>query len=275
MTVPFEVRLGTRGSDLALSQTALVEQALLNKQPALKIERKIIKTSGDNSKTVDPRAGWKGIFTAEIERALISGEIDVAIHSAKDLPSTMSSGAEIGAVLPRAATHDVLISKHTGGLDGLPRGAIVATSSVRRQCQMRWKRPDVSIVDVRGNVPTRLRKLVENDWDAIVLARAGLERLGISLSQFCIEELPEEFFVPAGGQGVIAIQVRVHDDRVKSIVHSINDLDILLCLEAEREFLRLLDVDCNAPVGALAKIENGMMTMRGQFFQSKAGPPRY
>src|ERR1700757_561911 len=169
-----KITLGTRGSDLARAQTLLVEKTIRSVHPSIEVETKIILTRGDNAKFRDPRAGRKGLFTAEIERALLAGEVDVAVHSAKDLPSETSPGAEITAVLPRAAVNDVLISRHSGGLAGLPAGATVATGSVRRERQLHWKRADLSVIDLRGNVPTRLRKLVENQWDGIVLAAAGL-----------------------------------------------------------------------------------------------------
>src|SRR6266480_4958056 len=173
--------LGTRGSELARAQARLVEKAIQTLRPELQIETKIIDTKGDKTKAVDLRAGRKGLFTAEIERALLAGDVDVAVHSAKDLPSEISPGAEIAAVLPRAQADDVLVSRHRGGLAALQEGATIATGSLRRKHQLSWKRPDLKIVDLQGNVPTRLRKLAENDWDAIVLARAGLERLGLSV----------------------------------------------------------------------------------------------
>jgi hydroxymethylbilane synthase len=265
--------LGTRGSALALVQARIVEDAIQAAGRGISIERKIIATTGDRAKIVDARAGWKGFFTAEIERALIAGDVDVAVHSAKDLPSEMNSAAEIAAVLPRAAANDALISKHDGGFDGLPKGATVGTSSVRRKFQLHWQRSDLTIVDLRGNVPTRLRKLAENDWDAIVLARAGIDRLDASI-EFFVEPLPTDMFLPAGGQGIIALQIRRDDEQAKAIVDSVNDRETLLCFRSEREFLRLLNVDCNAPVGVLAKIENGRMKMGAQFFGDDCAPPR-
>jgi len=260
----------------------MVEDALREKWPELAIESKIIKTKGDEA-VFDARAGRKGLFTGAIERALLAHDIDFAVHSAKDLPSVTNPCAEIVAVLPRAPTHDVLVSKHSGGLAGLRGGATVATGSVRRKYQLHWKRPDIAVVDLRGNVPARLRKLAENDWDAIVLARAGLERLGFPLAQneiafeggmFFAEILPSEIFLPAGGQGIIAIQVRDDDESARASVDLVNDRETLLCLRAEREFLRLLDVDCNAPVGVLARIENGVITMRAHFFRPGSAAPR-
>ena len=278
-----KIVLGTRGSELARAQARLVEEAIQTTRPKLTIETKIIATKGDKMKVVDLRAGRKGLFTAEIERALLAGDVDVAVHSAKDLPSETNPGAEIAAILPRAATDDVLVSKHSGGLAGLPDGATVATGSVRRQHQVLWKRADLKIVDLRGNVPTRLRKLSANDWDAIVLACAGLDRLGLSParneinfedSQFFLEVLPSELFLSAGGQGIIALQIRVGDESAKAIVDSVNDRETLLCLRAEREFLRLLHGDCNSPVGVLAKIDNGRMKLRAQVFDQGVVAPR-
>src|SRR6059058_3913678 len=278
-----KIVLGTRGSELARAQARFVEKAIQTARPETKIETKIIVTQGDKTKVVDLRAGRKGVFTAEIERALLAGDVDVAVHSAKDLPSETSPDAEIAAVLPRAPMDDVLVSKHRGGLASLPHGTTVATGSVRRKHQLLWKRADLKLIDLRGNVPTRLRKLSESEWDAIVLARAGLERLGLSPSrteisfegrQLFIEILPPEIFLPAGGQGVIALQVRVNDENMKAIVDLVNDHRTLLCLRAEREFLRLLNGDCNCPVGVLATIESDKMKLRAQLFTDRSAVPR-
>jgi len=205
------------------------------------------------------------------------------VHSAKDLPSDATEGLEVFAALPRAAVDDVLIKKNPGGLGSLRRNEIVATGSVRRQHQLRWQRPDSLIVDLRGNVPTRLRKLVSNEWNAIVLARAGIERLGhdFSSGSFVFEEtrfhaeiLPRAEFLPAGGQGVIALQLRSDDDKAKALTERVNHLETLLCLKAEREFLRLLQGDCNSPVGVLATMDGKTMKMRAQIFESDAREPR-
>jgi hydroxymethylbilane synthase len=273
MTAEPKIVIGTRGSELARAQAGLVEKAIQSTRPELMIEPKVIATRGDQTQVVDRRAGWKGLFTAEIEKALLAGDVDLAVHSAKDLPSEANAGTEIFSVLPRASTADILISKHAGGLADLPTGATIGTSSIRRTHQLMWQRPDVSIVDLRGNVPTRLRKLAESNWDAIVLARAGVDRLGLSTQDFVIETLPLETFLPAGGQGIIAIQIRAGDERVRSIVGPVNHNATLLCLRAEREFLRLLNVDCNAPVGVLAMIDNGVMKMRAQFFRGDSAAP--
>jgi len=278
-----KITLGTRGSELARAQTLLVEKAIRTAHPSVTIETKIIVTRGDNAKVVDLNAGRKGLFTAEIERALLAGEVDVAVHSAKDLPSQTTPGAQIAAVLPRAPINDVLISKNYGGLASLPSGATVATGSVRRQRQLNWKRADLKIVDLRGNVPTRLRKLDENEWAGIVLARAGLERLGFSptrteidceAGQFFFEILSREVFLPAGGQGIIALQIRADDQSTKALLEAVNDHETLLCLQAEREFLSRLHGDCNFPVGVHATINNRRMKLRAQLFEGESPVPR-
>jgi hydroxymethylbilane synthase len=279
--------LGTRGSDLARAQTAMVQSALARVSPEIESAVEIITTRGDENsgraaEPTDRRAGRKGLFTSEIERALRERQIDVAVHSAKDLPSDASDGLEICAALPRAAAEDVLIAKRCADFDALPPNAVIGTGSVRRQHQLRWLRPDLELVDLRGNVPTRLRKLVANSWDGIVLARAGLERLGFDCSRGALSFegallrssiLPREKFLPAGGQGIVALQVRADDHAIRSVISALSDDDTLLCLRAEREFLRQLQGDCGTPVGVLAAIQNGTMTMHAQFFAEGAAEP--
>jgi len=283
-----QIILGARGSELARAQTALVAAALQRAWPELGIRTEIIQTRGDEAapgapESIDPRAGRKGLFTTEIERVLAAGGIDIAVHSAKDLPSDATPALEIAAALPRAAVDDVLIAKIPGGLAALPSNAIVATGSIRRNCQLRWKHPEIRIVDLRGNVPTRLRKLGANAWDAVVLARAGLERLGYDLSGgsfsfegalFHAEILPTDEFLPAGGQGVIALQLRSDDERAKRIVDRINHAETLHCLRAERDFLRRLQGDCQSPVGVLASLERNEMTLRAQVFREGEPEPK-
>lgn len=271
-----KIVLGSRGSDLARTQSAMVTDALRKAWPGLEIVTEIISTRGDTRITepIDPRAGRKGLFTGEIERALADVEIDVAVHSAKDLPSEMTKGLKIAAVLPRAPVGDVLITRARGE----NRGPI-ATGSVRRQHQLRWKFPSVEVVDLRGNVPTRLRKFLESDWRGIVLARAGLERLGFDVASGSFQfegtilhtEMLSPFeFVPAGGQGVIALQVRADDEGTIAGLVALNHAETLFCLRAEREFLRLLEGDCGSPVGVLATATGTGMTIRAQVFE----PPR-
>jgi hydroxymethylbilane synthase len=280
-----KIVVGTRGSQLALIQAEQVAQVLEARWADLKVEIKIIKTRGDDEKTAvaDIRAGRKGLFTGAIENALLENQIELAIHSAKDLPSIMATKTEIAAVLSRAAVGDVLVATTPCDLNSLAPDGIVATGSVRRKHQLRWKRPDIEIVDLRGNVPTRLQKLATDRWHAIILAQAGLERLGLSLNEqridfegneFFATLLPPEVFLPAGGQGVIALQVRSDDEQLRDLVDAINDFDTRLALRAEREFLRLLHADCDQPVGVLATVDGSMMKIRGQIFDIGATAPR-
>ena len=265
-----KIVLGSRGSELARTQTAMVVEALRKSWPSLSIETKIIATRGDvrRAEPLDARAGRKGLFTGEIERALAAYEIDVAVHSAKDLPSEMTAALEVSAVLPRASVEDVLVSKAETGP--------IATGSVRRQHQLRRKFPGVEVVDLRGNVPTRLRKLIANDWRGIVLARAGLERLGYDVGRGSLEfegstlrteMLSSNDFLSAGGQGIIALEIRSEDENARRIVAAINHAETFSCLEAEREFLRLLQGDCGSPVGVLAVFSGPTMSVSAQVFE--------
>ena len=280
-----KIVIGTRGSKLALAQTQLALDRLGTRWAGLNFEIKVITTRGDDSKTAieDIRAGRKGLFTGAIERELIEKKIDLAVHSAKDLPSTLAPGTEIAAVLPRAAFDEILVATSPCDLDSLPGDGIVATGSVRRKHQLHWKRPDLEIVDLRGNVPTRLRKLGTGQWHAIILARAGLQRLELDPNEkgidfegatFSTAILPREVFVPAGGQGVIAMQIRTDNEQLREMLDAINDFDTRLSLRAEREFLRLLHADCNQPVGVLATVEGATMKLRGQLFDLEATVPR-
>lgn len=308
MGAPRKIVLGTRGSDLALVQARLVEQALAAAWPNLEVKTEIIRTSGDEGalrKAGQPTAGGrKGMFTREIERQLLGRGIDLAVHSAKDLPSERMEELEISAVLPRGRSGDVLITKGNLGLTDLPQAATIATGSVRRRHQLRWKRPDLTVVDLRGNVPTRLRKLRENEaWSGIILAQAGLARLGIEITgkalrhapdenrvasrsneseqtqppesdDFSIEALSEGDFVPAGGQGIIALQIRSNDEPLRLLTRVICDQPTLLCLRAEREFLRLLEGDCDSPVGVHAAITNEKMRLEAQIFAEGTLAPK-
>ena len=269
----------------------MVESALRTKWADLEIDTKVVRTSGDEGGGTSEEirsealqlAGRKGLFTAEIERALVAGEIDVAVHSAKDLPSTVGEGTRIAAVLPRARVNDVLVSGEGYDLSSLPQGGCVATGSVRRQHQLRWKRSDLKIVELRGNVPTRLRKLGRDGWHAAVLAGAGLERLGLMPnggliafegSQFHAAVLPTDVFVPAGGQGIIAMQIRSDDESAQTFLGPISHVDTGVCLAAEREFLRLLQGDCNQPVGVFAIVNGDMIRMHAQVFWPDALAPQ-
>jgi hydroxymethylbilane synthase len=280
-----KIIIGTRGSELALRQTGLVVDALQARWADLKFEVKVIKTRGDDDRTTidDVRAGRKGLFTGAIERELLAEQIDLAVHSAKDLPSALAPKTEIAAVLQRDMMDDVLVATTPCDLNSLAADGIVATGSVRRRHQLRWKRPDLEIIDLRGNVPTRLRKLASDQWHAIILAHAGLQRLGLKPelgriefegSEFFTALLPREVFVPAGGQGVIAMQIRSDDEQLRELVAATNHFDTRLALRAEREFLRLLDADCNQPVGVAAVVDGSTMKIHGQVFDLGATAPR-
>jgi hydroxymethylbilane synthase len=284
-----KIVLGTRGSELARAQAAQVENAVRAALPQVEFTIAVIRTSGDErsgltTAPLDPRAGRKGLFTREIERALAEHQIDIAVHSAKDLPSEMTPGLEIGAVLPRAEIHDCLITKTASGVRSLTPGAVIATGSVRRQRQLLLANPKIRVAELRGNVPTRLRKLASSDWHGIVLARAGIERLGLAVddmtlnfegSSFHVQRLPADDFVPAGGQGVIAMQVRSDDADIKQLLVAVNHPPTHACLSAEREFLRRLQGDCQSPVGVFARInKTDEMTIRTQVFDAIGTAPR-
>ena len=285
--------LGTRGSALALAQTDMVERALRAVFPELEIERKVIKTTGD-SRTDIPlsevaRAADldKGVFTKELEVALEGGEIDLAVHSLKDMPSTLDEGFLIAAVLPRVSRQDVLIAKKPGGLQGLRKGAQIATSSVRRQRLLRSLRPDLEVVDIRGNVPTRIRKLHESsEMEGILLAKAGLWRLGLLRDDGMVEsggatcfaeELDETVFVPAAGQGAVALEIRSGDQGSLAACEAVNHADTMRIVAAERSFLALLGAGCETPVGVAGEVEEvvgpGGIRLRAVVFEDEDNTP--
>ncbi len=276
------ILLGTRGSELALAQTILTTQALEAAWPELAVAHEIIHTTGDlrldlRLSGVTPGVD-KGVFIKELETALAEGRVHAAVHSLKDVPTDLPEGFHLTAVLPRAATNDVLISKHEGGIAGLPHGAKVATSSLRRQRQLRWMRPDVRVVEIRGNVGTRLRKVGEApDIDALMLARAGLDRLGLTPAGLHVTVLPQTEFLPAASQGAVAIEVYGDDARVAEIFSRINHEPTMQAVLAEREFLRLLQAGCHTPVGLHTWIEAGRLKMKAVVFDEadEASTPRF
>jgi len=250
---PGELVVGTRGSPLALTQTESVVALLRAAEPALEIRVQRITTKGDVMRDV-PLAtlGGRGVFVDAIEEALRSGEIDVAVHSAKDMPSRVPPDLAIAAFLERADARDVIVSR-AGTLAELPPGARVGTSSLRRASQIRRVRPDLDLRDLRGNVDTRLRKLDAKEYDAIVLAAAGLARLGLSAR--VTEWLPVERMVPSPGQGALAIETRADDARVRALVERLDHAPTSAAVVAERAFLARLGVGCAAAVGAYATLE--------------------
>jgi hydroxymethylbilane synthase len=262
--------IGTRASPLALAQVEIVRDLLQSTNPSLPVESKIIKTSGDNFTNLSLTAGGgKGLFTKEIEESLLCGEIHVAVHSMKDLPTVLPDGLIIGGVPPREDAHDVFISKKFRAIRELPRGGRVATSSIRRRAQLLACRPDLRVEEIRGNVETRLRKLAENDaLDALILAAAGLRRLGLwkQFGDFQWLEIGFDEMIPAVGQGAIACEVREADTESRAAVDRINDANTAACTAAERAFLRALGGGCQVPYGAHATVEEGRLRLIGATF---------
>ncbi len=265
--------IGSRGSKLALLQANIVKNLLNNHHPEFLIDIKIIKTKGDIIQDV-PLAtiGGKGLFTKEIEDSLLQGEIDLAVHSMKDLPTTLPVQLCLGAILDREDPRDAFISyKHQKFFD-LPKGAIVATSSMRRRANILKQRPDIQIVDMRGNVDTRLRKLKENSYDGMILAAAGLLRMGYKNE---IKEIIEiEQMMPAVAQGALGVEVRENDQSIISLLKPLHDINTSITVCAERAFLRELEGGCQVPIGALAQFENGKFSLQG-FISSLDGTQYY
>ena len=279
--------LGTRGSALALAQAELTRAALLAAFPGLEVEQKVFVTRGDVKLDLSliraAEAGGKGLFTKELEDALLGGAIDVAVHSLKDLPGHNPPGLAITAVLERAPTADVLIAKHARSFEELPHGAVIGTSSIRRARQLRWLRPDLVIEEWRGNVQTRLRKLGESDRVAgIILAQAGLERLGHDLAPGTLDFAPWNFravplgdhLLPAIGQGAIALQSRADRPEVTALLQKLDHPATHTAIRAERELQRLLAGDCGLPVGVRTTLTGDRLHLRAILFGPETDPPK-
>lgn len=293
-TSPIILHIGTRGSELALVQATATEAALAGRFPEVVLQRHVIKTTGDRRTDVSladvaKAEGTfdKGVFIKELEQALDDGTIDIAVHSLKDMPTVLDPRFALAAVLERAPVRDVLVTRG-GGLDALPAGACVGTSSVRRARQVSFLRPDLEVVDLRGNVPTRLRKLsAGTDHDAILLAEAGLVRLGYLAESPLVEgpepvtnmpglfatRLNQEIFLPAAGQGAIGLEIRANDKRSRVFAEAIGHTGTWLRITAEREFLRLLDAGCHTPVGVFSSLDNGAIHLKARVFPEGDGPP--
>lgn len=262
MTPTKTIIIGTRTSPLALWQTNYVKQKLEELWPSLVCRLETFVTQGD--KTLDkplPEIGGKGLFTAELEAALLDGRIDIAVHSLKDLPVADAAGLTVGAISPRADVRDVLVAREKWTLGNLPLGATVGTSSLRRQAQLLHARPDLNIQSIRGNVDTRLRKVQEGQYDATILAAAGLTRLG--LENHITQYLPLDIMLPAPGQGALAVQCRVADTAVLSLLAAIDDAETRGCVTAERAFLDGLGSGCSLPVAAYATRQNDDIMLTG------------
>ncbi len=250
------LRLGTRGSPLALAQANEVRARLASADSQLAVEIVVIKTTGDR---VQDRTladiGGKGLFTKEIEEALLAGRIDAAVHSMKDVPTWLPEGLEIGAILPREDPRDAIISAGGQDLAGLPAGSVVGTASLRRQAQVLLARPDLRVVPFRGNVQTRLRRLADGAVDATLLAMAGLNRLGLSGEVSAV--LAPEDMLPAVAQGAIGLEIRRDDAGTRGALAALDDRDSAIRVAAERACLAVLDGSCRTPIAAFAELEDG------------------
>ena len=277
-----QIIIGTRGSDLALAQAHELSQRLKDAHPAieLEIEIKVISTSGDRIQDRPlSEIGGKGLFTLEIEEQLSDGRIDMAVHSTKDMPTQLPEGLELSCYLPREAVEDAFISYKAETIMDLPQGAVIGSASLRRQALIRRMRPDIQVINFRGNVQTRLRKLKEGQVDATLLAVAGLNRLG--MRDVITSILDRVEFPPAPGQGAICIESRVGDNKINDLLAPINHTETTNLLMAERAFLAALDGSCRTPLAATASIDGETITLMGmimspdgqKIFQHEASAP--
>jgi hydroxymethylbilane synthase len=260
------LRIGTRGSPMALRQTAIIRDRLIAAHPELAgagaVEIVTIRTTGDRVQNrLLAEIGGKGLFAKEIEEALLAGMIDLAVHSLKDLETWLPDGLVIACVPPRDDARDTLLSVSGANLASLSRGAKVGTASLRRQAQLLRHRPDLSTVPIRGNVNTRLRRMEAGEVDALVLALCGLERL--DLSGHATEILPREVMLPAVGQGALAIECRTANERVRQLVAPLHDPICAACVDAERAMLAALDGSCRTPIAGFAEIDADRLKMEG------------
>ncbi|HEX8186637.1 MAG TPA: hydroxymethylbilane synthase [Blastocatellia bacterium] len=260
-----KIIIGTRGSKLALWQANWVKTELEKHAPGLRVEVQVISTKGDRVLDVSlPKLGeqGKGLFTKELEDAIFERRVDIAVHSLKDLPTELPAGLHIGAICEREDVRDALVARgDVQSFNDLPRGAVIGTSSLRRQAQILATRPDLIIKPVRGNVDTRIRKLDSGEYDAIVLAAAGLHRLGFD--NRITEHLGEELVLPAVGQGALAIETRSDDESVNAILQSLDHEPTRQACRAERAFLKGLGGGCIVPIAAHAHVDGGDLSLSG------------
>lgn len=257
-----QLRIGTRGSALALWQAEWVKAQLLAAHEELAVELLVIKTTGDKILDVPlAKVGGKGLFVKEIEEALLDGKADLAVHSVKDMPAELPEGLHLAVMPPREDPRDALISRNGAGLEALPHGARVGTSSLRRAAQLLHLRPDLRIETLRGNVDTRLRKLESEGFDAIVLAAAGLKRM--ELNHVVSEYLEPERMLPAVGQGALGIETRTGDAFTNEMVASLAHPETMTIVRAERAFLKRLEGGCQVPIGAHATMEGETLILTG------------
>ncbi len=254
-----KIIIGSRGSDLALWQSNFVKRELEKKHKNLSVEIKLVKTKGDKIlDTALSKIGDKGLFTKELEKALLTGKVDLAVHSLKDLQTEIPKGLMLASVTKRHNAEDVLIArKKNVTIENLPEGAVVATGSLRRRAQLLHFRPDFKVVELRGNVPTRIKKFLESDWDAIILARAGIERL--KLKKFISSIIPKDVILPAVGQGALGIEINAKNKFAFELAQSLNDENTYRSVLAERALLKALEGGCQVPIGAYAEVKsNGL-----------------
>ncbi len=254
------LRIGSRGSQLALWQANHISALL--RECGHQVEIEIIKTTGDKITDVAlAKVGTKGMFTKEIEEALAEKRVDLAVHSLKDLPTELPPGFEIAAITERVNPRDVFLSVNFDCVDALPKGAKIGTSSLRRQAQLKAFRPDLEVYPLRGNVDTRVRKLEEGDYDGIILAAAGLTRLG--KTQLVKEYLSEDFMCPAAGQGALGIEIREGDATMRKYLAFLNNDDARAATVCERALLNKLGGGCQVPIGAFAQVKDGKLHLTG------------
>jgi len=256
------IRIGTRGSRLALVQTHSVADAIRAKHPEVAVVVEIIETQGDRVLDRPLSAiGDAGVFIKEIEAALLEERVDLAVHSMKDLPSKLTDGLALAATTERFDPRDVLVARSASSLETLPRGGTVATGSLRRRSQLLALRPDLKVEDLRGNVPTRLEKFDRSTWDAIILAGAGLERLGLATR--IRSYIPIESMLPAVGQGALALETRASDREIAETLAFLSHAPTERAVVSERSFLARLEGGCRVPIAAYAEIRGGSLSLRG------------
>lgn len=287
MTSKKKVIIGSRGSELALWQANYIKRELEKNYKSISVEIKIIKTKGDKILDVAlSKIGDKGLFTKELENSLLKREIDIAVHSLKDLQTQIPNGLMLAAVTKRHDVEDVLIAKKRKvTIETLREGAVVATGSLRRRSQLLHVRPDVKVVELRGNVPSRIKKFFESDWDAIILARAGVERLG--LKKYISSYISKEVILPAVGQGALGIEIHEDNHDMLSLLQPLHDENTFAAVSAERALLKELEGGCQIPIGALGEVKSnglfldavvgsldGTLTFRTKMRGSKSEPEK-
>jgi hydroxymethylbilane synthase len=273
--------LATRGSELARVQARMVREGLVRAWPQLTVREDVVCTTGDRHPEENlTTLGGSGVFTKELEAALFDRRASAAVHSLKDLPVDLPSGLVLGAVLPRGSAGDVLVSRQPGGQAGLPAGARIGTGSPRRAGMMRALRRDTEVVPIRGNVPTRIGRVAEGKFDAVILAAAGLERLGFSadgpflIGPVMLHAFPLMSFLPAPGQGAIAVEVREEDTRAREMVGVLDDAETAATVRAERAVLRAIGGGCHLALGALGRMDGARLHLKAVLFDHSGGEPK-